>query len=201
MYPTDSTTQASTASATCRDQARLNLTASRFSWLLMAILAVACSGCGDGLYQVKGVVLVDGTPAPEGVRVLFMPQGNMRQGDATVGANGTFVMQTFGKKGVMPGEYKVTLINSTKSIPRPDTPVDTSTGAHPPADVFKYMAEVQKLLDNPPVGPGWIPKLYADMARTPLRVNVPKDGSNVKFEVPSNSGDDKGDKKAGEASK
>ena len=196
MYPTESLMQASTIHTLHGREGRCWIFP-RSSWLLMAILAVACSGCGDGMRQVKGVVLVDGQPAMEGVRVLFMPQGNMRQGDATVGANGTFVMQTFGKKGVMPGEYKVALINSTKSIPRPDTPVDTSTGTHPPADVFKYMAEVQKLLDNPPVGPGWIPKLYADMAQTPLRINVPKDGSSVKFEVPSNTGD----KRAGPAAK
>jgi len=155
--------------------------------LCVALMAVLSTGCSDGLRAVKGTVLIDGQPAPEGVRVLFMPQGNMRQADATVGPDGTFVMKTFEKKGVMPGDYKVTLINSTKSITRPDTPVDITTGK-PPADVFKYMAEVQKLLDSPPVGPGWIPKLYADMAKTPLRVSVPKDGSNVKFEVPANTG-------------
>jgi len=159
----------------------------RSVWLLLAILAIASSGCGDGLRQVKGTVLVDGQPAMEGVRVLFVPQGNMRQADGTVGADGTFVMKTFEKKGVMPGDYKVTLVNSTKSIARPDTEVDIASGK-PPADVFKYMAEVQKLLDSPPVGPGWIPKSYADMSKTPLRVSVPKDGPTVKFEVPANTG-------------
>ena len=205
MCPTESLMQSSTIHSVHGREGRFSLIASRSSWhmlwLMLMMLAVACTGCGDGMRQVKGVVLVDGQPAMEGVRVLFMPQGNMRQGDATVGANGTFVMQTFGKKGVMPGEYKVALINSTKSIARPDTAVDTSTGTRPPADVGKYMAEVQKLLDNPPVGPGWIPKLYADMAQTPLRVSVPKDGSNVKFEVPSNTGDDKADKRAAGAAK
>jgi hypothetical protein len=39
------------------------------------------------------------------------------------------------------------------------------------------------------------------MAKSPLRVSVPKDGSNVKFEVPSNTGDAKGDKRAGGAAK
>lgn len=39
------------------------------------------------------------------------------------------------------------------------------------------------------------------MAKSPLRVNVPKDGSNVKFEIPSNTGDNTGSKKAGGATK
>lgn len=145
----------------------------------------ACTGCGNGLHDVKGVVLVEGQPAAEGVQVLFLPLGHTRVANGTVAADGAFSMQTDQKRGVMPGDYVVTLVNSTASIPRPDTPVDESSG-RPPQDVAGWMAAVAKLLENPPVGPGWIPKSYADMAQSPLRVSVPKDGPSVKFEVPAN---------------
>jgi hypothetical protein len=166
----------------------------------MVACLLCCPGCGDGLHRVTSVVLVDGKPAAEGVQVRFLPKGNTWMASGMVGSDGLCVMSTRDKRGVMSGEYVVTVVNSTRSIPRPDTVVDTASGK-PPADVFKYMGEVQKLLDNPPVGPEWIPKSYADMAKSPLRINVPKDGSNVKFEVPSNTGDDKGAKRAGGAAK
>ena len=174
---------------------RLVLRAAVFS-----AVVCACAGCGNGLHAVKGIVLVDGQPAAEGVQVLFMPLGHTRMANGLVAAGGEFAMQTDQKRGVMPGDYVVTLVNSTASIPRPNTPIDESKG-RPPKDFFAYSAEVQKLLDNPPIGPEWIPKSYADMAKSPLRVSVPKDGSSVKFEVPSNTGDAKGDKSGGGAAK
>lgn len=168
--------------------------------MCMVACLLCCSGCGDGLHRVTSVVLVDGKPAAEGMQVMFLPQGDTWMASGMVGSDGLCVMSTRDKRGVMRGDYVVTLVNSTRSIPRPDTVVDTASGK-PPTDVFKYMAEVQKLLDNPPVGPEWIPKSYADMAKSPLRVNVPKDGSNVKFEVPSNTGDNTRSKKANAAAK
>jgi hypothetical protein len=166
----------------------------RFNSLVRALTtAAACGmlglvvGCGNGLHDVSGVVLVDGMPAAAGVQVLFLPQGNSRVANGTVATDGSFVMETDQTRGVMPGEYVVTLINSTASIPRPDTPVDESTGA-PPRDFLGYAAAVQKLLDNPPTGPGWIPKSYADMGKSPLRARVPEDGRSLTFEVPANTG-------------
>lgn len=156
-------------------------------WLLSCIALSLCTGCGTGLHDVSGVVLVDGEPAQAGVQVLFLPEGNSRVATGTVNAEGGFLMQTDQKPGVMPGDYIVTLINSTDSIPRPGTPIDESRGT-PPRDFFAYSAAVQKLLDKPPTGPGWIPKSYADMQRTPLRVKVPDDGSSLTFEVPANTG-------------
>jgi hypothetical protein len=158
--------------------------------LAMVACLLCCPGCGDGLHRVTSVVLVDGKPAAEGVQVMFLPQGDTWVANGTVGSDGLCVMSTRDKRGVMRGEYVVTLVNSKRSIPLPNTPIDESKG-RPPKDFFAYSAAVQKLLDNPPIGPEWIPKSYADMAKSPLRVSVPKDGSNVKFEVPSNTGDSK----------
>jgi hypothetical protein len=157
--------------------------------VMLGCLAAGFSvGCGNGLHEVTGVVLVDGKPAASGVQVLFLPEGNARVATGSVAADGSFAMQTDQKAGVMPGDYIVTLVNSTESIPRPGTPVDESTGSAP-RDFFTYSAAVQKLLDKPPTGAGWIPKSYADMQQSPLRVKVPQDGTPLTFDVPANTGD------------
>jgi len=156
---------------------------------LMPFLALA-TGCGDGLRSVTGVVMVDGQPAMEGVQVLFTPQGNTRMAAGAVGANGGFTMKTMVSPGVMRGEYKVVLINSTASIPPPESAPATGAsgvGTAPPIGWDAYVNSVQKFLGNPPKGKGWIPKFYAEVGKTPLVWSVPKDGSKATFEISSES--------------
>jgi hypothetical protein len=149
----------------------------------LVILAVA--GCGDGTKPVSGLLLVDGKPAMEGARVVFHPLGNSRQAFGTVGPDGTFEIRCFEKKGVMPGDYKVTLINSTKSIPTPDFAAVSPGSNQPPPGFFEWQAKVEKLLNDPPKEPGWIPVSYASLENTPLKFSVPKDGPVAKFDVES----------------
>jgi len=156
---------------------------------LVPFLTLA-TGCGDGLRSVTGVVMVDGQPAMEGVQVLFTPQGNTRMAAGAVGANGGFTMKTMVSPGVMRGEYKVVLINSTASIPPPESAPATGAsgvGTAPPIGWDAYVNSVQKFLDNPPKGKGWIPKFYAEVGKTPLVWSVPKDGSKATFEISSES--------------
>jgi hypothetical protein len=82
---------------------------------LACLTAGLCVGCGNGLHEVTGVVLVDGKPAASGVQVLFLPESNARVATGSVGADGSFIMQTDQKTGVMPGDYIVTLVNSKDS--------------------------------------------------------------------------------------
>ena len=163
------------------------------SLFAVALLAVLSAGCGDQLRPVSGTVMVDGKPAMAGVRVMFAPVGKSRVAEGVVGADGSFAMKTFSKPGVMAGDYRVILTNSTDSIPRPDAPAPTEhvegvSGGVMPASWDEYNRLVQKFFENPPKGPGWIPKSYSEVGKTPLKWSVPKDGAKATFEVTSSPG-------------
>ena len=151
------------------------------------MLMLVASGCGgDGLVPVTGTVPVAGKPAMAGVRVFFSPTGNTRPADGWVAADGTFTLKTMNKPGAMPGDYAVTFTNSTESIPKPTSdPNFTPVNGDPPKDWFAHLAAVTKFLENPPIGPGWIPKSYADHSKTPLKHTVARGGNKATFEIES----------------
>ena len=158
----------------------------RFASLLtVAVAIVSATGCGKGLRAVSGKLVVDGKPGMDGARVVFVPLGNTKMANGVVGADGTFEMMTYQEKGVMPGDYKVTMINSTKSIPQPDFAAVPEGSRTPPPGFFEWQAKVANLLENPPKEPGWIPKSYSDISQTPLKWSVPKDGPKATFEISS----------------
>jgi hypothetical protein len=161
----------------------------RFALLLsMAVAILSATGCGNGLNPVSGKLVVDGKPGMEGARVVFVPLGNTKMANGVVGADGTFEMMTYQKKGVMPGDYKVTMLNSTKSIPTPEFAAVPAGSQTPPPGWFEWQAKVTSLLENPPKEPGWIPKSYSDISKTPLKWSVPKDGPKATFEISSGNG-------------
>jgi hypothetical protein len=155
--------------------------------LLTAAAIVAASGCGNPLVPISGKLIVDGEPGREGARVIFHPTGNTRMAQGLVGADGSFEMQTFQERGVMPGDYVVTLQNSTASLPMPKVSEGKEGSNQPSAEWFEWQRKVETLLANPPRKPGWIPKSYAELDKTPLRWSVPKDGPYVTFEVRSDA--------------
>ena len=165
------------------------------SLLTIAVLIVSATGCGNGLRPVSGKLVVDGKPGMDGARVVFVPLGNTKMANGVVNADGTFEMMTYQQKGVMPGDYKVTMINSTKSIPQPDFAAVPEGSRTPPPGFFEWQAKVAKLLENPPKEPGWIPKSYSDISQTPLKWSVPKDGPKATFEISSGNGEKAGDAK------
>ena len=159
------------------------------SLLTVAVAIMSATGCGNGLKPVTGTLVVDGKPGMDGARVVFVPLGNTKMANGVVGADGTFEMMTYQAKGVMPGDYKVTMINSTKSIPPPEFAAVPEGSRTPPPGFFEWQAKVTKLLENPPKEPGWIPKSYSDISQTPLKWSVPKDGPKATFEISSGNGD------------
>ena len=165
------------------------------SLLTVAVAIVSATGCGNGLRPVSGKLVVDGKPGMDGARVVFVPLGNTKMANGVVNADGTFEMMTYQQKGVMPGDYKVTMINSTKSIPQPDFAAVPEGSRTPPPGFFEWQAKVAKLLENPPKEPGWIPKSYSDISQTPLKWSVPKDGPKATFEISSGNGEKAGDAK------
>lgn len=83
-------------------------------WVLaIACLASAFAGCGPrGVGATcTGTVMIDGQPAPSGIRVDFQPQGE--KGSPSMGvtdATGKYeLFFTAARKGVMPGECLVRL--------------------------------------------------------------------------------------------
>lgn len=152
---------------------------------LAAAAIVAAAGCGNQLVPVSGRLIVDGEPGMSGARVIFHPTGNTRMAQGLVGADGSFQMKTFQEKGVMPGDYVVTLQNSTASIPIPEVSEGKEGSNQPSPEWFAWQRKVESLLANPPRQHGWIPKSYAELEKTPLRWTVPNDGPHATFEVQS----------------
>jgi hypothetical protein len=85
-------------------------------WILVGlgvISALTCSSCGssNGVYPVRGKVLVDGTPA-NGATVSFIRQDaaerqNHHVAQGVVLADGSFTLASPVGNGAEPGEYEV----------------------------------------------------------------------------------------------
>jgi len=98
---------------------------SRWLWPV-ASLAIVVSGCGRGAggATARGIVTIDGQPAPAGIRVDFQPQGP--NGSPSMGitdAKGQHdLFSTAACKGVMPGEslVRITVMHeiSAEGIPK-----------------------------------------------------------------------------------
>ena len=84
--------------------------ATRWLWAV-ACLAIIVSGCGRGGVgaTARGVVKIDGQPAPAGIRVDVQPQGpNGSPSTGMTDAKGQYeLFFTAARKGVMPGECLV----------------------------------------------------------------------------------------------
>jgi hypothetical protein len=166
----------------------------------LMLLTAGLVGCdGNRLRPVVGTVIVDGKPAMTGVEVVFIPQGNTREATGLVAEDGKVVMKTVGKPGAMAGLYKVVLRNSLDSIrkePAPTSePTDDTKRMLAPMGWAERLEKETKFLENPPKGPGWIPKSYDSPATSPLQHTVPKgglkagsqEGLKPRFEVSSES--------------
>lgn len=167
----------------------------------LMLLSAGIVGCdGNRLRPVVGTVIVDGKPAMTGVEVVFIPQGNTREATGLVAEDGIVVMKTVGKPGAMAGSYKVVLRNSLDSIRKPQPaptsePTDDTKRMLAPMGWAERLAKETKFLENPPKGPGWIPKSYDSPATSPLKHTVPKgglkagsqEGLKPRFEVSSES--------------
>lgn len=89
------------------------------SLLLLVLLSVCAVGCGrsDGLVSVGGIVTLDGGPL-DGAVVTFHPQTDSsgNGGSGVTDAAGRFALVSpQGKKGISPGEYRVTV--SRRKLP------------------------------------------------------------------------------------
>ena len=81
-------------------------------WAVLAIMAMASSGCSDGRpdrIAVSGTVLIDGEPLTVGI-VQFVPEGTRPSG-AKISKDGSFTLTCFdGGDGIVPGTHKVAIV-------------------------------------------------------------------------------------------
>ena len=87
----------------------------RRSLLKIAVPALisisAAAGCGPRLIDVTGQVVIDGKPAPPGLKVVFEPRGGTAEPilSATDTAGRYRLIDRSGKAGVAPGPYVVSI--------------------------------------------------------------------------------------------
>jgi hypothetical protein len=119
---------------------------------LVSALA-GCGGGGDGLTPVAGTVTVDGRPG-EGAAVAFIPKDGT-PGNGGIGladASGKYEITTpQGKKGLPPGQYRVTVSyrrNPDGSPPDPNVPPIEARATE------------------------WLPPKYSDRDKTELSATV-----------------------------
>jgi len=158
----------------------------RFRILLLGLLGglalTGSSGCNRGkLVPIEGRVTVDGEPVLEGTSVLLAPLGDHKPAHGKTGSDGMFRVYTHVPgDGVMPGEYRVVLANSTNAVPLPDHEV---TREDDPA-YLAYLKKVEEFKRQPPTK-GTLPIVYSAPHTTPLRWKVPQDGTFMKLEIKS----------------
>jgi hypothetical protein len=145
----------------------------------VSTLSIGCKS--DALVPIEGQITVDGIPVAEGTSVLLAPLGDHKPAHGKTGADGIFRVYTHVPgDGVMPGEYRVVLVNSTNAIPLPDHEILRE-------DDPTYLAYLKKVEDfkNRPPTKGTLPILYGAPHTTPLRWKIPEDGVFRKFELES----------------
>jgi len=159
------------------------------SRLLVLALLLAASGCGGKLVKLEGTVTLDGQPL-EGATVTFNPEGGGgNSASGLTGSDGVFFLTTrTSGDGVAPGAYKVTVTKANSSdiagVGQP-TPSD-------PQSMLKSMKDFgEKQKPNKERTPKKqdlaIPAQYTNAEKTPLRCQVPPDGS-VEFKLRSKGG-------------
>jgi len=147
----------------------------KLSCLLSLALFAVLSGCGGGgsdglpsLVPVSGTVTLDGKPLQD-AEINFNTLGETEgPGSLAISdSNGKFIVRTSDNEGAAVGEYKVTVIQYGGEDGKPLTS-DEMASEFPPA-MFNIL-----------------PKQYEDVALTPLKVTIGKDGNeSIKLELVS----------------
>jgi hypothetical protein len=144
------------------------------SWIVLAVVVVAASGCGGGrLTKVRGVVTLDGKPLDR-AGVAFEPIGGHGQPARGITASdGSFYLDTHAPDdGAWPGEYKV-VISKYEVDPAMLQRVDPSD---PKANEKMYAADA-KARAKP--RRHLVPAIYRDAEKTPLRWKIPDDNNKT----------------------
>jgi hypothetical protein len=123
--------------------------------LLSALTLAATNlvGCSKYDASVAGVITFDGKPLPRGT-VKFAPQGAGPAAYGLISSDGEYSIMTGREKGLLPGDYTITVVANEASTPG-------ANPALPPAP-------------GKPITPPW----YREQAQSPLKQSV-KPGRNT----------------------
>jgi hypothetical protein len=142
---------------------------------------LAFTGCSDGLVDLTARVTLDGKPL-EGASVALYGTGEIRNRPAagTTNADGIVTFTTFQPDdGVLPGDYKVVVIKSPKSVEEEMATYDRSN----PEDVKRMLA--RETGGNVSFTPSVLPRSYLNPETSPLVCKVPPDEDVVEFALSS----------------
>ena len=143
------------------------------SWIVLAVVVLAGSGCGGRLNKVRGVVTLDGKPLDR-AGVAFEPIGGHGQpARGITESDGSFHVDTHEPDdGARPGEYKV-VISKYEVDPAMFQRGDPSD----PRAMEKMYAADAKARAKP--RRHLVPAIYRDPEKTPLRWKVPDDNNKT----------------------
>jgi hypothetical protein len=123
------------------------------------------------LVPVKGTVKINGKGIP-GVVVTFLPPMWSASNGETK-EDGTYTLQTAGKPGALPGDYKVGISYLVSADGQPQGLAPRSAMSLPPG----MLTAREKL-----------PPEYSDLGRTTLRATIPEGGDSFDFDVKADLG-------------
>jgi hypothetical protein len=136
---------------------------------VLGVLGCDVAGPGDDeppdytkVVKAEGKVLIDGKPY-SGVVVTFLPP-KWSASNGETKADGTYSLQTAGKSGALPGEYKVAISYLVSADGEAQGLAPRSAMSPPPG-----MATAREKL----------PAEYSDLSRTTLKATVPATGSGT----------------------
>src|SRR5688572_17342001 len=137
---------------------------SRLRSSVAALLLMSCAGCGKSTIDFEGQVTLDGKPI-EGASVTLISVGESRNRPATgiTDVQGKVRFTTFEPgDGALPGEYKVQISKSPKSLDEEMLNFDPNN----PEDVARMQARERSAIVA--YTPSSLPKIYLDAVNTPL---------------------------------
>jgi hypothetical protein len=119
---------------------------------------------------VRGKVLLDDIPV-EGATVTLIPMEQGRPAAGLTDADGVFRLKTFSRDdGALPGTYRIVVTKTNAISPPPE-------GKFGEAQRVRSQDKGKKTPSTNGTPP--LPGIYADAAKSPLRVTVPTDGEVV----------------------
>lgn len=150
---------------------------------LVAALSVGLVGCGGGASgpntaAVKGTLSINGAPAND-IQITFMPSDATGVAASGTVKNGQFeLFTTGGKRGAVPGKYKVVLVAAAAM---PGSPAGGSAPPSSDAMMSKYKSAKGKTPGSDEKPP--FPEKYKSAATSDKEVEVKSGSNDIKIEI------------------
>ncbi|MGD9632951.1 MAG: carboxypeptidase-like regulatory domain-containing protein [Pirellulales bacterium] len=154
----------------------------RLAVFIQCVSSTFLLGCGNGMIDLKAKVTLDGKPLDgAAVTLISSPGSGIRGASGMSDANGDVQFTTFQPgDGVLPGEYKVVVTKTPKSIEEEMASYDRNN----PEDMERLAAR-ERGGANAAFTASLLPRHYLSPDTTPLSCKVPSDEDVVEFALSS----------------